>query len=73
MFRFLFTLCSGALSGTSGSSGSSGTLPEATTTVADNLVPALEVLWKGMLGIFVVAGLIFLTVKVLNKLTSKKK
>ena len=56
MLNFLLTLCSGQ-------SGSNG--------VAGNIAPALEILWKGMLGIFVVCALIFITVKALNKISKK--
>lgn len=58
MLNFLRTICSGA-------SGSAD--------AANAIVPALEILWKGMLGIFVVCALIFFTVKVLNKISAKKK
>lgn len=72
MLNFLRTICSGAISGASGSSGApsgSGNIVADTNAI----IPALEILWKGMLGIFVVCALIFLTVKILNKLPSKKK
>ncbi len=67
MFKFIRNLiCSGATSGaTSGST--SGSAP-ATSAI----IPALDILWKGMLGIFVVSALIFITVKILNKINSKK-
>ncbi len=34
---------------------------------------ALELLWKGMLGIFIVMGVIYLSVVALNKITAPKK
>lgn len=40
--------------------------------VVDNLLKALEVTWKGMLGIFVVIGLIALTIFLLHKFTNKE-
>jgi len=33
----------------------------------------LEIFWKGMLGIFIVMGIIYLSVVVLNKVTAPKK
>jgi len=36
------------------------------------LLPALGIMGKGMLGIFVVVGAIILTVALLNKLTNRK-
>lgn len=43
---------------------------------ADNLkntVTALEISWKGMLGIFLVIGIIYIVVIALNTLTVKEK
>ena len=39
----------------------------------DNVLAALEVSWKGMLGIFVVMTIIFVVIVLLNTLTNKKK
>ena len=39
----------------------------------ENLIPAVEMLGQGMLGIFVVLGSIALLVKLMQKLDSKKK
>lgn len=39
----------------------------------DNLMSALPIMGKGMLGIFVVTAVIILAVTVLNAVTSKKK
>lgn len=38
-----------------------------------NTVTALDITWKGMLGIFIVIGIIFVSVIVLNTLTVKEK
>lgn len=65
MFRFLLNI----LSGTSGTSGTG----ETPFDLGANLTPALEILWKGMVGIFVVSTVIVITVKVLNKLLKDKK
>lgn len=40
---------------------------------ADNLVPTLEVMGKGMLGIFVVMGLIWLVCSLLERFTKDSK
>jgi hypothetical protein len=37
------------------------------------LLQSLPILGKGMLGIFIVTGIIILTVSVLNNVTNKKK
>lgn len=37
----------------------------------NNIEAALEILWKGMLGIFIVMGVIYLSVIALNRLTAK--
>lgn len=39
----------------------------------ENLIPAVEMLGQGMLGIFVVLGAIALLVKLMQKLDNKKK
>lgn len=39
----------------------------------DTLMQALEIMWQGMLGIFIVIGIIALSVVVLIRTTSRKK
>ena len=39
----------------------------------ESLLQSLPILGKGMLGIFIVTGIIILTVSVLNNVTNKKK
>ena len=39
----------------------------------DNLITALPIMGKGMLGIFVVTGVIILVVSLLNKLPAEKE
>lgn len=50
----------------------SGTTSGTTKTLGENLGVSLEILWKGMLGIFVVIALIFVTIKILNAATKKR-
>ena len=38
-----------------------------------NIAATLEILWKGMLGIFIVMGVIYLAVVILNKVTAPRK
>lgn len=38
----------------------------------ENLMIAIEIMWKGMLGIFLVITLIMLVVMLLSKITKKK-
>ncbi|HPD02154.1 MAG TPA: hypothetical protein P5161_05870 [Eubacteriales bacterium] len=38
-----------------------------------NILTSLDILWKGMLGIFVVMALIYAAIKLLNFLTDKEK
>jgi hypothetical protein len=42
-------------------------------SAANNIIASLEILWKGMLGIFIVLGIIYLSIILLNKVTSGKK
>ena len=39
----------------------------------ENILPALEMMGQGMLGIFVVLGIIALVVRVMQKMDQKKK
>lgn len=40
---------------------------------SDNLLISLDILWKGMLGIFVVMALIYISIKLLNFFTNKER
>lgn len=42
-------------------------------TASSMIGATLEILWKGMLGIFIVMGVIYLSVVALNKITAPKK
>ena len=39
----------------------------------DRFLYSLQYMWQGMLSIFIVIGILILTVTVMNKLTSRKK
>lgn len=40
---------------------------------SESIMKSLELMWKGMLGIFIVIVLIYLVIVILNKATGKKK
>lgn len=40
---------------------------------SESVMKSLELMWKGMLGIFIVIVLIYLVIVILNKATGKKK
>ena len=40
---------------------------------SESIMKSLELMWKGMLGIFIVIVLIYLVIVILNKATGKKQ